>query len=164
MNFFNYNALTVLIAALALLISWRANRNVSKSNREANDLLKKQTEFQDRLTQIEQSREHAKLIESLRAKIRAQIQKTGDNNWRLFIENIGLGTARNLIIKIDDKPLIEHPVMLKGEKEVKLIGPESMVSYCIGISFDSIPPFEFSATWDDDSGFQGTYNSTLTLN
>jgi len=151
------------IAGLALMQSWRASREAAKATREANDLIKQQVALQDRLTQIEQSREHAKLIQSLQAVIRAVLRKTDRGSWRLFVLNTGQGTARNVTITLDDKPLLEHHAVPRGEQEAKTIGPESDVSYCMAISSGCHPPFEFEATWDDDSGQQGRYGTTLTF-
>ena len=73
------------IAGLALVQSWLAGRKASKATAEANDLIKQQVALQDRLTQIEQSREHAKLMQSLQAVLRAELRQTDGGNYRLFI-------------------------------------------------------------------------------
>jgi len=44
-----------------------------------------------------------------------------------------------------------------------MIGPESEISYCMAVSNSCHPPFELEATWDDDSGQQGRYGTTLTF-
>ena len=147
---------SVLVAGLALWQSW-------KTTREANDLLKEQVALQDRLTQIEQSREHAKLMQSLQALLRAVVCKTDRGSWRLVMMNTGQGTARNVTITLDGKPLLQHDAIPRGEQEAKLIGPESEVSYCMAICSGCHPPFELEATWDDDSGQQGRYGTTLTF-
>lgn len=154
---------SVCIAGLALVQSWRAGRKASKATREANDLIKQQVAYQDRLTQIEQSREHARLIQSFQAVLRAELRKTGGNSWRLFVMNKGQGAARNVTITLDGKLLLEHPAVPHGEQETKLIGPESEISYCMAVSSDCAPPFELTATWDDDSGQQGQYSTILTF-
>ncbi|HOD82971.1 MAG TPA: hypothetical protein PKG77_16245 [Phycisphaerae bacterium] len=151
------------VAALALAQSWSASRKAAEATREANDLIKQQVALQDRLTQIEQSREHAKLIQSLRATIRAVLRKTDRGSWRLFVLNTGQGTARNVTLMLDGKPLLEHDAVPRGEQEARTIGPDSDVSYCMAISSGCHPPFELEATWDDDSGQQGTYGTTLTF-
>jgi hypothetical protein len=151
------------IAGLALVQSWLAGRKASKATAEANDLIKQQVAIQDRLTQIEQSREHAKLMQSLQAVIRAVLTKTDRSSWRLFVTNTGQGTARNVTITLDGKPLLEHEAIPRGEQEARTIGPESEISYCMAICSGCTPPFELEATWDDDSGQQGRYGTTLTF-
>ena len=154
---------SVCVAWLALVQSWRASRKAAKATAEANDLIKQQVALQDRLTQIEQSREHAKLMQSLQAVIRAVLTKTDRSSWRLFVTNTGQGTARNVTITLDGKPLLEHDAIPRGEQQAKTIGPESEISYCMAICRGSSPPFELEATWDDDSGQQGSYGTTLTF-
>jgi hypothetical protein len=151
------------IAGLALVQSWLAGRKASKVTAEANDLIKQQVALQDRLTQIEQSREHAKLMQSLQAVLRAELRQTDGGNYRLFIINTGQGTARNVTITLDGKPLLEHEAIPRGEQEAKTIGPESEISYYMAICRGCTPPFELEATWDDDSGQQGRYGTTLTF-
>ena len=151
------------IAGLALVHSWLAGRKASKATAEANDLIKQQVALQDRLTHIEQSREHAKLMQSLQAVIRAVLTKTDRSSWRLFVTNTGQGTARNVTITMDGNPLLEHEAIPRGEQEAKTIGPESEISYCMAICIGRTPPFELEATWDDDSGQQGRYGTTLTF-
>jgi len=138
------------IAGFALVQSWLAGRKASKATAEANDLIKRQVVLQDRLTQIEQSREHAKLMQYR-------------SSWRLFVANTGQGTARNVAITLDGKPLLEHDAVPRGEQETKMIGPESEISYCMAICSGCCPPFDLEATWDDDSGQQGRYGTTLTF-
>jgi len=151
------------IAGLALVQSWRAGREASKATGEANELIKQQVALQDRLTQIEQSREHARLMQSLQAALHAELRLMSGSSWRLFVANTGQGTARNVTITLDGKPLLEHDAVPRGEQEANTIGPESEVSYCTAISSGCTPPFEFQATWDDDSGHQGRYGTTLTF-
>jgi hypothetical protein len=143
--------------------SWRARREAGKTTREANSLLKEQVALQDRLTQIEQSREHAKLMQSLQAAIRATLRKVDASSWRLVVVNTGQGTARNVGLTLDSKPLLEHGAIPRGEHEAKTIGPESEVSYCMAIHRSCRPPFELTVTWDDDSGQKGHYGTTLTF-
>lgn len=151
------------IAGLALVQSWLAGRKASKATAEANDLIKQQVALQDRLTQIEQSREHAKLMQSLQAVLRAELRQTDGGNYRLFIINTGQGTARNMAIALDGKPMMEHPAMSGNKDEIRMIGPDSEVSCAMGLTRGCRPPFELEATWDDDSGQQGRYGTTLTF-
>jgi len=160
---------SVLIAGLALWRSWRAGREASEATREANELMKQQVALHERLTQIEQSREQARVMQSLQAIIRAELRKTDRGGWRLFVENTGHGTARNVTITLDGEPIMDHPAVSSpavqhvNREEIRTIGPESEISYVMGLTFDCSPPFEFEATWDDDSGQQGRYATTLTF-
>ncbi len=152
---------SVCIAGLALLWSWHVGRQAAKATRETNDLAKRQLALQDRLAKIEQSREHAKLIQSLKAVLRASLERTDRGGWRLVVANTGQGTARNVTITLDGEPLLEHRAVPRGEKEAKLIGPESAISYHIALHSSCRPPFALAGTWDDDSGQRGHYETTL---
>jgi len=148
--------IAAVIAALALFNNWRTGR-------QTNDLFKRQVDLQHRLTQIEQSREYARIIQSLKAELRAELRSVDRGSYRLFIKNTGQGTARNVKVILDGKPVLEHPAIPRGEQEARLIGPGSEISYLMAISFDCHPPFELSITWDDESGDTGKYSTSLTF-
>jgi len=154
---------SVCVAVLALVLSWRASRKALKASREANEVAKQQVALQARMTRIEESREHARLMRSLQAMIRAELRETDHNSWRLFVMNTGEATARNVTIRLDDRPILDHPAIPGGQQEVKTVGPHSEISYSMAIRMGSYPPFKLEATWDHDSGEQGHYGTTLTL-
>ncbi len=54
-------------------------------------------------------------------------------------------------------------VIVSNQQEITLIGPNSEISYIAAIALDCSPPFKFKATWEDDSGEPGEYETTLTL-
>lgn len=119
-------------AGMALIQSRRAGRDATKASREANDLIKQQVAFQERLTQIEQSRENARLKQELQANLRAELRKPeGKNAERLIINNTGHCAARNVEIMLCGKPLLEHPDFVSGQPIVTCIGPESQISYLV---------------------------------
>ncbi|MGI9250587.1 MAG: hypothetical protein ACR2PR_05265 [Pseudohongiellaceae bacterium] len=142
-------AISIIVAILALVSSLCTGQ--------------RQVKLQKRVVGIEKSREQARITELLKANIRAELKKV-DNRWRLILKNTGRCAARNLTIILDDKPLLQH-VALKysTHKEVHEIGPESDISYAMDIRRVCEPPFDFKATWDDDSDIKGSYNTTLTL-
>jgi len=147
--------IAVVIAALALYNSWRTGK-------QSNDI-------QRRLVQIEQTRDHDRAIQSLKAALRPKLHSTQNINrrskdYQLVIENSGQGTARNVKAFLDGKPLLEHPALPGGMQEVSLIGSGSGISYPLFIAMGGPrPPFEFMVTWDDDSGEPGRYSTTLTF-
>lgn len=155
--------ISAAIAIMALVQSRRAGREATKAGREANDLIKQQVAFQERLTQIEQSREHARLKQELQANLRADIRKPqGKNAYKLSIRNTGKGTARNISITLDGKPLSKHEDVLDCGEQIAILGPESQISFLMVSTFDSPTNYALEATWDDDSGQQGKYSTTLT--
>lgn len=153
----------LLVATLAFLHSWRVGRKADQAMREANDVAKQNLAVQERLAQIEQSRENDRLMQALQAVLTAELRQTDRGGHRLFIANTGQGTARNLAITLNGKPLAEHPATSGNKDEITLIGPRSEVSCVLGLTRGCRPPFEFEATWDDDSGRQGRFSTTLTF-
>jgi hypothetical protein len=151
------------IAGFALVWSWQVGRQTATTTREANDLARQQLVLQDRLAKIEQSREHAQLIQALQAMLRCSLERTDRGGWRLVVTNTGRGTAHNVAITIDDKPVLEHPAVPQGQDEATVIGPNSEISYIMALHMSCHPPFKLAATWDDESGVQGRYATTLTF-
>lgn len=134
-----------------------------RASRKANELVEQQVEIQCRLVQIEQSREQARVLQSQQAVIRAELCKLGTGNWRLVVRNSGQSTACNVTLALDGQPFTEHKATVRGEQEIREIGPESEISYCIVISNECKPPFDLEVTWDDDSGRKGQYRTTLSF-
>jgi len=151
------------VAALALAQGWRASRKADKAMREANDLAKQNLAVQERLAQIEQAREQARLMQAFQAVLTAELRQTDRGGHRLFIANAGQGTARNLAITLDGKPLAEHPATSGNKDGSRIIGPGAEASYYMSLNRSCHPPFDLEATWDDDSGRQGSFSTTLTF-
>ena len=124
--------------------------------------------MQKRITQIEESRERERAIQSKKACLKAELREVERNNHRynyLVIENSRQGTARNVKATLDGKPILEHPVIASSKQEIMeitLIGPYSEISYAASIAFDCDSSFKFKVTWEDDSGVPGEYETTLT--
>lgn len=159
-----------LVAVVGLVQGWRAGRKADKATREANDLTKQHNDLvkqnlavQERLAQIEQSREHDRLMQALQAVLTAELRQTDRGGHRLFIANAGQGTARNLAITLDGKPLAEHPATSGNKDGSRIIGPGAEASYYMSLNRSCHPPFELDAMWDDDSGQQGRFSTTLTF-
>ena len=119
--------------------------------------------MQQRITQIEESRERDRVIQSRKAYLRAELQEYKQNSYHLVIENVGQGTARNVKAELDGKPIMDHPAIASSQQEIGTIGPGSEISYIAAITYDCSPPFEFKVTWEDDSGEPGEYETTLTF-
>ena len=148
----------ILVSLLSIYFSFRANKN-------SLTLQKEQTEMQKRITQIEESRERERAIQSKKACLKAELREVERNNrrsHRLVIENYGQGTARNVKATLDGMPILEHPAFIRSQQEIILISPHSKISYMADIKLSCSPPFEFKVTWEDDSGEPGEYETTLT--
>lgn len=150
------NLLTFMISVVAVFVSLLAISASRKVNRKAN-------EIRTRLLAIEEQREANRMAHSRGAALQPEIRPTNRRDYRLYICNRGQAEARNVKILMDGKPLLDHPVVPKGETLPDLIGPGAEISCCLAISFESPPPFEINITWEDNSGEQGFYRTKLTL-
>ena len=83
--------------------------------------------------------------------------------FTLDIKNNGESEARNIKTMIDDKPLIEHPVIPQNIKEITLVGPHSFIRYSMAVTMGNTGPFDIKISWEDDSGEPGFYRTILTL-
>jgi hypothetical protein len=145
----------ILIPAGSLLVSIIALLNSNRAQRKAIDA-------QSRIVEIEEQREKEKKLEAVRARVRPQLRAVG-NSYRLYLVNEGAAEARNVQVRLDGRPLSEHPAAIKGSSLPSYIGPGAEVSCLLAISQSCHPPFEIQIHWEDDSGIDGTYRTMLTL-
>jgi hypothetical protein len=149
----------VVVAFLALIRSWYADKRTADIAKRQTDLLQKQVELQDRLAQVEQSRESVRL----QARLRAEIRRVGRSDYRLAIRNTGEVGARNVAVMLDNRPILTHGTILKGQPEITEVGPESEITYLLSITHSCAPPSQVLVTWEDDSGKTGRFATVLTL-
>jgi hypothetical protein len=109
-------------------------------------LEKNNTDLQRRLVEIEESRDKDRQKAISKAQLRASIENHGRHNYRLVIENAGNSEARNVRIKMDGKPINEHPSSVAGDHEINLIGPHSQATRMLALTFRCSPPFDFEAS------------------
>ncbi len=145
----------VVIATVSMVVSIIAILKSNKAQEEANAA-------QRRIVEIEQHRELDRRLDSLRAKLRPELRKNGPTSYRFYLVNNGLAEARNIRIKMDGRPMAEHPAG-RFEKMPSIVGPSSEISSIIGITLACKPPFDLEIWWDDDSGTDRTYRTTLTF-
>jgi len=82
----------------------------------------------------------------------------------LVIQNEGLCEARNVEVRLDDKPIMEHPAISKRSKEIKFINSNSSIIYDLDLNMrGGDRPRECEISWQDDSGIEGHYKTTLTV-
>lgn len=150
----------ILVSLLSIYFSFRANK-------KSLTLQKEQTEMQKRITQIEESRERERAIQSKKACLRAKLRKNERGFYCLDINNSGQGIARNVKATLDGMPIFRHPVIDRDQQVITLIdpqiGPHSKISYTTSITFVCNSSFKFKVTWEDDSGEPGEYETTLTI-
>jgi hypothetical protein len=145
----------VVIAALSLLVAIVAIVKSGRAQHEANAA-------QRRIVEIEEQREQTRQADLTQAKLRPALRKDGNTDI-LYVKNIGAAEARNIRVELDGRPLSEHPVKPLLYPMPALAGPDSEISCPLNTNLDTPdPPWEIKITWDDASGKDRTYCSTLT--
>lgn len=125
----------------------------------------KQGKLQARLVEIEEARDQSLAQQARRARLRAEITSrpgVRSPNYYLEIINDGEAVAGNVIARLEDKPIMEHPAIPGFQSEITEIGPRSTARYILSITMTRTPPWRLSLTWDDESGSPGSYQTTLT--
>jgi len=123
----------------------------------------KSQKTQNRLVEIEEAREQDRLAEKKKANLTAQIMRDERGRLILRIENKGLGEARDIRVWLDDKQISDHPVFVKGQEEIFVVGPQSYFQYLIAITSSCPCPSGIAIAWADDSGEVGSYRNSLTF-
>jgi len=126
---------------------------------------------QKRLVEIEEAREHDRLRLLRKANLIAQIKREvlitrhqqSVNQYFLCVDNTGNAEARDIVILLDGKPLLEHPTILDNTKEIRQVGPNSHFQYLLALNMQAHSPSDVKITWSDDSEEPGSYQTTLTL-
>lgn len=139
---------SLVVAIIALITSVFASRKANAT--------------QQRLVEIEEQREEDRQKQKLSAELRAELRKKG-NSYRLVIINEGDATARNVRVMMGGKPLSEHAVSGSNDGLPDVVGAHSEVSCLLAISMGNAPPFKVEVKWDDDSGNDREYRTTLTF-
>lgn len=142
-------ACSLLVSIIALGLSYRAQREANAAQRQ--------------MLAIEQERERERQMHRREALLQAQLRAVSRGSYRLYLVNRGEAEARNVRIRLDGRPISEHCAAVQGETLPYRVGPDSEVSCLMGISHDCSPPFDLEVLWDDDSGSDRAYRTTLTL-
>jgi len=130
---------------------------------KSHNLEKKNADLQKRFLEIEETKEHEREKGASRAQLRAGIVDYGQRNYRLVVENTGDCEARNVELKMDGKPFDDHRAAVNGDGKIDHIGPHSNATRLLALTLKCAPPFDFEASWEDDSGEPGYYRTTLTF-
>lgn len=163
---------SVIISMIALRFSSQASKGAKQAQDISNELQKQNNSLQERMICLEETRQEDSVIEANKAELIAKLNctvteyNTGkfplrNKTFKLEIENIGRSTAKKVRAFINGIS-IQEIVDINTDDGEHDIGSNSKVSYSVSIKHDFSPPFRFSLTWDDDSGVQGNYKTTLT--
>jgi hypothetical protein len=145
----------VIIAMGSLIVAIIAMRKSFHAEQEA-------IAAQRRIVEIEEWREKERRLDALQAKLQAELREMGNGSERLYLVNLGRAEARNVKVSFDGKPLEEHCASVGGDSLPSLVGPGAEVSCLVSITNVCAPPFQCEVRWDDDSGLDRLYRTTLT--
>lgn len=146
----------VFIAIASLIVSIIAMLKSMHAQHEANAV-------QRRIVHIEERREEERQLGSHQARLRLELRNMGSGSYRLYLINDGMAEARNVRVILDDLPLDAHQTGVRGEILPSLVGPNAEVSCFLRITLGCQPPFQAAVHWDDNSGIDRSYRTTLTL-
>lgn len=149
---------SLVVSALALVVSIWAHYRMGRLKRESNTL-------QERLVELEEEREADRRRRQKSADLSAQLdQRPGRNGPRtmLVIENGGRGLAENVRVHPDGTPVHEHGHVLHDEPTIAKIGSGSESPILLAVHKQHHPPFDVKVTWDDATGANRTFETTLT--
>lgn len=145
----------IIIAMGSLVVAIIAMRKSLDAQREANSA-------QRRVVEIEEGRERQRRLASLQAKLRAELRGVRGAD-RLYLVNDGEAEARNVQVRLDGKPFAEHCAVIGDSSLPMFVGARAEVSCLLAIYQQCAPPFECEIRWDDDSGTDRSYRTTLTF-
>jgi hypothetical protein len=134
----------LIISIVSWLTSWRTQRRQVRIAESA-----------------EQERAEAKKRALLSARI---VNGSQRNSHKLAVENSGQGTARDIRILMDGRPLIEHhSAVVQASELPQVIGPGSEVTFLLSITLSLPPPAHILIDWNDDTGEPSRFESSLSL-
>ncbi len=149
----------VSLSAIAIVISlWSA----IQSHRSARG----QSEWQARLLFLEEVEEQRRSTATQSARLRAGL----DRNTRypsLLVINDGEAEARDISIKIDGAPILEHRpqghFIVRDQKEVRQLGPGGSARYILTRTTGISSIFQIEISWADEAGASQSWRSELSL-
>ena len=119
----------VSISAVAVIVSlWSAVQSYRSVKRQ-NEWQDRQNEWQERLLHLEEAEARNRSAAAQSAKLRSVLDRSG-RFPALLLLNDGIAEARNISVKIDGTPILEHALVLSGQKEVRQLGPGGKLAIC----------------------------------
>ena len=150
---------TVSLSAIAIIVSlWSA----VKGQREIRRSAQRQSEWQERVLALEEAeaRQHSTAAQS--AKLRVVLDRSG-RSPALLVSNDGAAEARNISVKIDGTPILEHRIVLRGQDEAQQLGPGGSVRYILALTMGTPPLIQVEISWADGAGEAQSWSSGLSL-
>jgi hypothetical protein len=81
----------------------------------------------------------------------------------LYFRNQGAAAAREIEVLVDERPLKEHPLVMRSDRDLLTLGPSAEASFGL-IRYDGRPDsIRVAMQWADESGDRGHWESDLSL-
>ena len=157
---------TVSLSAIAIIVSlWSAvkgQREIRRSAQRQSEWQEQQSEWQERVLALEEAeaRQHSTAAQS--AKLRVVLDRSG-RSPALLVSNDGAAEARNISVKIDGTPILEHRIVLRGQDEAQQLGPGGSVRYILALTMGTPPLIQVEIRWADGAGEAQSWSSGLSL-
>ena len=150
-----FSALALFVSAVSAFKTWRTNS--------------RQSHYQERLVNLETTREQDRQRLARSADVRASIvhgerlffDEIVPQHW-LVIRNDGMALARKVRVLLDGKSLVAHKLVLDGE-QTTAIGSGAEHRYTLKASLNSASFVDVLIQWDDDSGEPRRWESKLKI-
>jgi hypothetical protein len=164
----NYQqALTAIIAVVALVISFLSLRRTSPVQEQQLRLPRKQEELTDlQLEALRRQAEAARLASNPsldKAEVRIDLEQVG-RDYKFIITNWGSASARDVIFELDLPEGAPSPIV-PGDYDAKIPIPEftpgSRVSLFAAITFGMGTAFPARWSWQNPNGTRQTRNSMI---
>ena len=150
---------TISLSAIAISVSlWSA----VQSHRSA----KRQSEWQERLLHLEEAEARRRSRTAQSAKLRAVLDRD-TTSPALLVINDGEAKARDISIKIDGTPILEHRprghFIVRDQKEVRQLGPGGSARYILTRTRGTSSLFQVEISWADEASAAQSWRSELSL-
>ena len=150
---------TISLSAIAIIVSlWSA----VQSHRST----KRQSEWQERLLHLEEAEARSRSKTARSATLRAVLDRDTTSPSLLIINN-GAAEARDISVKIDGTPILEHRprghFIVRNQTEVRQLGPGGSARYILTRTTGIASLFQVEISWADESSATQSWRSELSL-
>ena len=124
--------------------------------------------LQARIIELEEARDRERQSDESRARVEVSHRKEpgSGHSWRHFLvlTNRGQAPARELAVTVDGEPMESSRHTPAAHNPVRVLGAGAEQAYSLYIAFQGVRlPLDVVATWRDDSGIVGIYQTQISV-
>ena len=127
---------------------------------------KRQSEWQTRLLNLEEAEARSRSRAAKSANLRAVLDRD-TTSPSLLVINDGEANARDIFVKIDGTPILEHRprghFIVRDQKEVRQLGPGGLARYILTRTRGTASLFQVEISWADEASAAQSWRSELSL-